>query len=171
MAQAKKKPSSKSSTGGRQDITLMTLLANESTSDSRKLLKQYNKEDAKHCGDLEVKLAELYFGQEDKKRLEKELSDIHPHKDWILKNQKLDPIIEDDKKEIEIEEVLKPQESKSEEITCPKCLSERHSNYMSFDGPTSGSYHAPRISVIDYMGIIGMMATIGLTYYVIVKHK
>ena len=174
MAQAKKKKpnSSKATDGGRQDITLMTLLANEATSDSRKLLKQYNKEDAKNCADLEVKLAELYFGQEDKKQLEKELSNLHPHKDWILKNQKLDPIIEEEK-EIEIEDVVAkkstPESNEKTEAVCPKCATQ--GNYMSCDGPTSPSYHTPRISVIEYMGIIGMMATIGLTYYVIIKHK
>ena len=164
---SKKKPISKKSDGGRNDITLMTLLANEATSDSRKLLKSYNKPDAKTCGDLEVKLAELYFGQSDKKKLEKELSDIHPHKDWILKSQVTEPIIEE--KEIEVESVGKPTESISEPQSCPKCEALKHSNFMSFDGPTNSS--SRQISMIDYMGIIGMMATIGLTFYVIAKHK
>ena len=55
----------------------MTLLANESTSDSRKLLKKYNKADAINTADLEVKLAELYYSVPDKIVLEREMAEIH----------------------------------------------------------------------------------------------
>jgi len=161
---AQKKSKSENSNGGRQDISLMTLLANEATSDSRKILKKYDKPDAKHCTDLEVKLAELYFGQSDKKQLEKELSSIHPHKDWILKNQ--EPIIEE--KEIKVESVSKEPETTKQNI-CPSC--EARHNFMSFDGPANGVNQSRQITIVDYMGMIGMMATIGLTFYVITKHK
>ena len=162
---ATKTAKGKNSKGGRQDISLMTLLANEATSDSRKILKKYDKPDAKHCIDLEVKLAELYFGQSDKKQLEKELSEIHPHKEWILKNQTPEPIIEE--KEIKVESVSKEPETTKN--ICPIC--EARHNFMSFDGPTNTGSAVRQISMIDYMGIIGMMATIGLTFYVITKHK
>lgn len=76
----------------KQEITLMTLLANESTADSRKLLKKYNIPDAKDCTDLEVKLAKLYFNVPDKMQFEKELAEIHPHKTWILKRTKVEEI-------------------------------------------------------------------------------
>jgi len=55
----------------RTDITLMTLLANEATDGSRKILKEYGEPDAKDYKDLEVKLAELYFKTTDKVELEK----------------------------------------------------------------------------------------------------
>ena len=162
MAQNKSK--SENNNGGRQDISLMTLLANEATSDSRKILKKYDRPDAKHCTDLEVKLAELYFGQSDKKQLEKELSAIHPHKDWILKNQ--EPVVVE--KEIKVESVAKEPETTKQNI-CPSC--EARHNFMSFDGPATAVNQSRQITIVDYMGMIGMMATIGLTFYVITKHK
>ena len=64
----------------------MTLLAYESTADARRLLKKYGYPDAKSYGDLEVKLAELYYAVPDKLSLEKEFAEIHPHKNWVLKN-------------------------------------------------------------------------------------
>ena len=168
MAQTKPKVGKKSNNGGRQDISLMTLLANEATSDSRKILKKYDRPDAKHCTDLEVKLAELYFGQSDKKQLEKELSDIHPHKEWIMKNQKTDPIIEEKEIEVIAEQPAIPTNF------CPSCQAAKMSNFMSLDGPatsTSVPEHSHPISMLDYIGIMGMMATIGLTFYVITKNK
>jgi hypothetical protein len=71
--------------GDRQDITLMTILANEATDGSRKLLKKYGKPDAKSHNDLEQKLAELYFNTQDKVQLEKEMAAIHPHRKWLEK--------------------------------------------------------------------------------------
>jgi len=76
----------------KNEITLMTLLANESATESRKLLKKYNKPDAKDCADLEVKLAQLYFDTPDKLAIEKELAAIHPHKDWLLKRTKVEEV-------------------------------------------------------------------------------
>ncbi len=69
----------------RKDITLMTILANEATAESRKLLKKYGKADAQSHADLEQKLAELYFNTSDKVQLEKEMAAIHPHRKWIEK--------------------------------------------------------------------------------------
>ena len=57
------------------DITLMTLLAYEATSDARKLLKKYNAKDARGYADLEQRLSELYVSTADKVQLEKDLSD------------------------------------------------------------------------------------------------
>lgn len=94
----------------------MTLLANESASESRKLLKKYNKPDAKDCADLEVKLAQLYFDTPDKLAFEKELAAIHPHKDWILKRTKVEEV----EKPVVVEE---PQKTSSAEGECnnPSC--------------------------------------------------
>lgn len=71
--------------GDRQDITLMTILANEATDGSRKLLKKYGQPDAKSHRDLEQKLADLYFNMQDKVQLEKEMAAIHPHRKWLSK--------------------------------------------------------------------------------------
>jgi hypothetical protein len=64
---------------------LLSLLANEATGDSRRLLKKYNREDATNHRDLESKLADLYKNCDDKLQIEKEFSAIHPHKNFIIK--------------------------------------------------------------------------------------
>lgn len=64
---------------------LLSLLANESTNKSRWLLKKYNQPDAKNHRDLELKLANLYKTSDDKKLMDKEFCEIHPHRDFILK--------------------------------------------------------------------------------------
>ena len=66
-------------------ITIMGLLADCSTSDARKLLKKYGITDAKNKHDLELKLAQLYKTCDDKKQLEKDFAEIHPHKDFLKK--------------------------------------------------------------------------------------
>jgi hypothetical protein len=64
---------------------LLSLLANESTADSRRLLRKYGMDDAKNHRDLELKLAELYKSASDKIQMDKEFCAIHPHKDFIVK--------------------------------------------------------------------------------------
>ena len=146
----------------RQDITLMTLLANESTSDSRKLLKKYGFKDADNHKDLEVKLAELYFATPDKIQIEKELASIHPHKDWILKYypQKIEVV----KEEPKVEETL----SKIENISQADggCGCGCSSN---FDASTPNIQKS--LSPIDYVAILGVVGIIGLSFYVISKQK
>ena len=146
----------------RQDITLMTLLANESTSDSRKLLKKYGFKDADNHKDLEVKLAELYFANPDKIQIEKELASIHPHKDWILKYypQKIEVV----KEEPKVEETL----SKIENISQADggCGCGCSSN---FDASTPNIQKS--LSPIDYVAILGVVGIIGLSFYVISKQK
>jgi hypothetical protein len=146
----------------RQDITLMTLLANESTSDSRKLLKKYGFKDADNHKDLEVKLAELYFATPDKIQIEKELASIHPHKDWILKYYPQN--IEVVKEEPKVEETL----SKIENISQADggCGCGCSSN---FDASTPNIQKS--LSPIDYVAILGVVGIIGLSFYVISKQK
>jgi hypothetical protein len=66
-------------------VTLLGVIANGSTSDARKLLMKYDEPDAKNHDDLEYRLTKLYQKAPDKIQFEKELSAIHPHKDFILK--------------------------------------------------------------------------------------
>jgi hypothetical protein len=68
----------------KKKITVLGLIANESTSDARKLLHKYGIEDAVNHADLEVKLSQMYAKADDKKKLEKELAEIHPHRELIL---------------------------------------------------------------------------------------
>ena len=69
----------------KQRVTLLGVIANGSTADARKLLKKHNEPDATNHQDLEYKLTKLYAKTPDKIEIEKELADIHPHKDFILK--------------------------------------------------------------------------------------
>jgi len=67
-------------------IPLLELIAMNSTGKARNLLSKYGKEDAVSYADLEQRLADLYAGAKDKLEIEMEFANIHPHKDFILKN-------------------------------------------------------------------------------------
>jgi hypothetical protein len=148
--------------GGKKDITLMTLLANESTADARKLLKKYNKPDAINTGDLEVKLAELYYSAPDKIVLEKEMAEIHPHKKWLLKY--VATPVEQAEKDIKQVEEGKDTILSNADGGC---------GCSHFDAvtpaPVPQSSPEKQYTPIDYMGIIGMFAIVGLTFYVVTK--
>jgi len=66
-------------------VTLLGVISNGSTADARRLLKKYDYPDASDYDDLEYKLTTLYRSIDDKRALEKDLAEIHPHKDFILK--------------------------------------------------------------------------------------
>ena len=150
----------------RQDITLMTLLANESVAESRNLLKKYGKADAKDHKDLEVKLAELYFVTPDKVQLEKEFAAIHPHKNWILKYY---PQIKEEIKE----EPIKQEPIKEEALPIVEIKSNADGDCgckSNFDASTTPNTQRV-ITPLDYVAIIGLFGVIGLTFYVISKQK
>lgn len=63
----------------------MELLAYNSSIPARKILKKYGKADATGYKDLQIRLQQLYLEVPDKIELEKQLAEIHPHKDLILK--------------------------------------------------------------------------------------
>jgi len=86
----------------KQRITLLGVVANESTAGARKLLKKYNEPDALNHKDLEFKLSKLYSKTDDKITLEKEIAEIHPHKEFILHNLAPTPEI----KEVEVENTI-----------------------------------------------------------------
>lgn len=88
-----------------KEISLMALLANSATGASRRLLIRHGEKDASNHKDLELKLAEFYAKAPDKKQIEKEFAEIHPHKDFILKN--LAPVVEVKNEEPTKEEVDK----------------------------------------------------------------
>lgn len=141
----------------RTDITLMTLLANEATDGSRKILKEYGESDAKDFKDLEVKLAELYFKTTDKVELEKKLSNIHPHKKWLMKY--IEPTIIE--KEV-VKEITIPAEIKSNaDGSCPTCSTLKTS---SFEGTQPGQN-----SIMGIMGIIAVVGIVSLSLIHITK--
>jgi GTP cyclohydrolase FolE2 len=69
----------------KKDITLLCLLANEATGNTRRLLADLGEPESVNHADLELKLAETYKKQGDKATFEKRLAEIHPHKEFILK--------------------------------------------------------------------------------------
>jgi len=122
-----RKPSTQKTNSLKKDITLMGVIANASTADARRLLKKYNESDAVNHEDLEFKLSKLYKNADDKKILEKELAEIHPHKDFILKN---------------LSTPEKPKESDPTELiveqeTIKPCTCELESRVSSMDGNNS----------------------------------
>jgi hypothetical protein len=123
----------------KKEITLMTLLANEATADARKLLKKYKKADATDCADLEIKLAQLYFDTPDKIEIEKDLAEIHPHKNWLLKRTKAE--------EVKPEVVVDIQKTSSADAECsdPNCPVHGKCRSMSNadDIPTNPYYQTP----------------------------
>jgi hypothetical protein len=144
---------------GGQEITLMTVLANEATGPSRKLLKDYGMTDAKNYTDLEVKLAELYFNTTDKVALEKKLAAIHPHKNWILRN--VQPVIEEKSKQEQVEEVKSNADG---QCMCPQC--QKPTNFSNASGPDqSNSKFDMSMIVVPTM----LIALVGLTYVMIIK--
>lgn len=94
------------------NIRITELISVNKTADARKLLKKYGKEDAKDYADLENKLTKLYQETEDKKQLEKEIAEMHPHKKFILEHLAPDVLIKE-KKDI----VAEPIESKRGNLT------------------------------------------------------
>lgn len=137
---------------GRTDITLMTLLANEATDGSRKLLKKYGEPDAKNHKDLEVKLAELYFKTPDKVKLEKELAELHPHKKWILKNTE---------PEVKVTEtVIEEKKSNLDDNDCPTTPTPQiYSNVIGAE--------QSKVGFEQYIGPVMLLAVIGMTFFVI----
>lgn len=147
---------------GGQEITLMTVLANEATGPSRQLLKKYGQPDAKNYQDLEIKLAQLYFNTKDKVELEKQLAAIHPHKNWILKNVK--PVIEEISKQEQVEE------NKSNAIgdcMCPQCKKiNQNQDFLNAEGPQNVM---PKSDLNMLVVPIMLLAVVGLTYIVVLK--
>lgn len=146
----------------RQDISLMTLLANESVAESRSLLKKYGFPEAKNYKDLELKLAELYYATPDKIQLEKELASIHPHKNWILKYYPQQKEVEE-KQEILVNTPVIKEVVSNADGDCG-CKS-------NFDAVSQPNTQIRTINTIDYIAVISVIGIIGLSFYVITKSK
>lgn len=148
---------------GGQEITLMTILANEATGPSRKILKEYGQPDAKNYQDLEIKLAELYFNTKDKVALEQKLASIHPHKNWILKN--VQPVIEETSKQVQLEEV---KSNATGDCMCPQCRNQQpytDKTFFSAEGPSS----SPKLGIEGLIAPMMLFALIGVTFVFVSK--
>lgn len=111
-----------------QEISLITLLANTRTAQTRKLLEKHGKGDATCFEDLELKLAELYRDADDKIQLEKELAEMHPHRSFILKN--LAPVPTPDP----ITKEISNADGVEETPTTPQEAESKNKSFI--DGPT-----------------------------------
>ena len=183
----------KRNTPNKREITLMTLLANEATADSRKLLKKYNVADAKDCSDLEVKLAKLYFNTPDKLAIEKDFAEIHPHKNWILKRTKVEEVEKPIEAEVPIAVAVavEPQKTSSAERDCNNPYCPVHGKCIPFsnfgdDVPTNPQWRTiEQQAQIDKenqaffkehpytmaLPIIGMVAVAGFIFYALTSNK
>jgi hypothetical protein len=177
-----------------QEISLITLLANTRTAQTRKLLEKYGKEDATCFEDLELKLAELYRDSDDKIQLEKELAEMHPHRSFILKNLAPDPTPEEPK-EISNADGLEetpttPEEANSknksfidgpDQPVYSNCAGKSNCNCncnpgysnacgcsSGFDGKQSGNTPGQPFKVSDtalVLGVLGIVAITGMVIY------
>lgn len=163
----------------KKKITILGCLANESTGKSRKLLKKYGKADATNHGDLEMKLSQLYKETTDKKALEKEFAEIHPHRDFILKNYTPKPeVVAVQSKEVEVV-VSEPVKEVVEAPISVPLMPEQKSNCSGggcscgcsgFDGATnsvsngqSGSGTNDKLIILGMFGFVSILALVLIT--------
>lgn len=158
----------------RKEITLMTILANEATADSRKLLKKYNRPDAKSHSDLEQKLAQLYFDTTDKVQLEKEMAAIHPHRKWIEKyiepKVEITETIEETKSNVDGGcncEYCREQRRAINRASCPCALNRNWEQKSNVDGITETK--PQRINVTEIVLPIALVGIITIGFVAIMK--
>jgi len=152
----------------KKEVTLMTLLANEAISDSRKLLKEYKVEDAKSCDDLEHKLANLYFGQSDKVEIEQKLANIHPHKKWLIKS--LDLV---KKSEIKPKQDMGSEKIDSQLKSDAVLPSAKFSDFLGSKEDSSKSTPTSEVKnnyLLETVTMLGVFSIIGLTFIVVSKN-
>jgi hypothetical protein len=147
----------------KRKLAVTTLLAYEAIPESLKLLQKYGQPKAANCDDLEEKLNDLYNATPDKVSLERELAEIHPHKDWLLKT--LAPTIQPNATTLDVE---------AQKILVDKDAEDVHSDYMSsgIDGSEmKNTATLPKskleLTKTDYLGFMGVIGAIALSYYII----
>jgi hypothetical protein len=153
---------------GNKKITIMGLLANGSTDDARLLLKKYGYPNARNKEELELTLAKIYKDADDKRKVEKDFAEIHPHKNFLKKYL----TIEAPKPSMEIvaEKIVETPLTTIEESTsncngdtaCSCCKS-------SFDGNQKSS--SLKFSENDKLIILGMFGIVSILALVIVSQK
>lgn len=146
----------------------MGLLANCSTDDARLLLKKYGYPNARNRAELELGLAKIYKDADDKKQIEKDFAEIHPHKNFLKRYF----ITETPKDSVEVvaEKIVETPLTSIEEgassyngeTTCSCCKS-------SFDGNQKSS--SLKFSENDKLIILGMFGIVSILALVIVSQK
>lgn len=150
-------------------ITIMELLAVNRTAQARQLLSKYNIEAPKNYVDLQEKLAQLYANCPDKKQIEKEFVDMHPHKEWILDYVEPAPA----KTEIKVDAVKTEPTTKvlddgyyaangmsNQRHSCA-CGCGGHSNFLGANTGTQNNKVDPNMVI----GILALMTFAGLVIF------
>lgn len=159
-----RKPSTRKTNALKKDVTLMGVLANGSTAQCRKMLAKYGEPDAVNHEDLEYKMAQLYRKSDDKLAFEKELAEIHPHKDFILKNLSKETEVMPEQDPVEIE--------KSNGVIVEEATKQKTSNACGCSGadgtsvtsaPTSPMRLDNSVIVLGVLGIITIFAMMVVT--------
>jgi hypothetical protein len=150
---------------------LLSLLANEATTDSRNLLKKYNKPDARNTKDLELKLADLYKNADDKIEMDREFCNIHPHKNFIVKYTKVSEPTETNviaphgvtMTEDKIKDILKSYINDGNYSNCegnPNCSCNKSSfaGYNeSFGTPIANNTNTIALTIVGIVAILGIV--------------
>jgi|SRR5690606_5686044 len=162
------------------DDLLLPLLARTSSNAARQLIKKHGEQDAANPKDLEFKLANVYKNAErngDALLIEKELAEIHPHKDWLIRTLQLVP-----KSQIPTPEQLNVEQKKEEKKSsceggCQGCRfgdskKQNNNDYLnnimlqsSFDAITKSNTNKN-----NNMELIALVAITGIFLYVMHKH-
>lgn len=158
-----RKPSTRKTNALKKDVTLMGVLANGSTAQCRKVLAKYGEPDAINHEDLEYKMAQLYRKCDDKIALEKELAEIHPHKDFILNNlskkdetmPEPDPVVIEKSNGVIVEEADKP--------TMSNACGCSHADGGASSASTSPIRFDNNVAVLGVLGIITIFAMMVIT--------
>ena len=141
----------------KREITLATLLAYQAIPESLRLLQKYGQPKAANPDDLEDKLNELYDATPDKLSLERELAEIHPHKDWLLKHL-LPSAIEPAPQVMDVE---------AQKIVVEDPKDTVKSSADGLDNTNKPISDRMILTKTDYLGFIGVIGAIGLSYYII----
>lgn len=133
----------------KQRMTLLEVIANGSTGEARRLLKKYNEPDATNHKDLEFKLSKLYQKTDDKVKLEKEIAEMHPHKEFILHNLAPATVTEPEIMVAEVDE--KTREMATGGCGCgnPNCRNNQVSNACGCSSHFGGNSNACGCSGVD----------------------
>jgi hypothetical protein len=154
-------------------ITIMGLLAECSTDDAKQLLKKYGLPDAKNKEDLELKLATLYKKCVDKKQLEKDFAEIHPHKEFMKKYLLSIPLA----KEVVVEDLTPPTSLTVESVATPEIVSNcdgktctcNSSNFSGIDGSQTNTTN--NLNDKDKLIIFGMFGFFSILALVLISQK
>lgn len=139
----------------------MQLLANCSTKESLALLEKYNFPKPRNKKELEFFLAKLYKEADDKKQIEKDFAEIHPHINFLKKyvlceeKPKTDLVVESVASPI-ITTLPEPTSNCEGKCNCTKCTS-------NFDGnieKQSINLSNDKILIFGMFGIISILALV-----------